>query len=409
MSQAIEEIDAYLSDKKWDKAATRIRDAFMENDLESSVKQRMAYNLILSYIRLKDPGQSQAMLNKFSFLLDAGEVREFQEAIYRLPTLIKSNEVKGIGWFRSEISMADIIGLDKVKKQITERILTPMRNPNAFEGFTLKQGDGFVFYGPPGTGKTLLAQAISKEAGMRMLIANVHDMVSKYQGESAKNLHRLFEQAREGGPAIIFIDEIDSLAQSRNSSVISSTGGEDRRIIDALLIELNGAERSNTGLYVIGATNHPWDIDSAFTRSGRFNSFIYIPPPNLKERMNLFKYYIGKLKAEKIDYLKLGLLTFAMSPADISAICNLGGNHAKNLMLSGKVKDRLLKTKDFVWAIKQTNQSSLLKEYDLALERLKEMPENERNQYKGLVKDIKFFHNNGRGRQTLCALFGMIL
>jgi SpoVK/Ycf46/Vps4 family AAA+-type ATPase len=289
------------------------------------------------------------------------------------------------------------MGLKKVKKKIYEEIISPIQNEKVYKEYGVKVSGGFILYGPPGTGKTLLAKAIAGETKIRMLIANVHELISKYQGESSKNIHTLFEQAREGEPAIIFFDEIDSLATDRNASNISSTGGEERKIVNTLLTELDGAQKENEALYVIGATNHPWDIDSAFVRSGRFNSFIYVNPPNFWDRVDLFKYYIGKLKAEKIDYTKLALASFGMTPADIENICNRAAKHFL-VEMQKKKKFRPLRTKDFLWAIKERGEPTLFKEFKLALEKLKEMPPEVQEQYSDMKKDIKFYVK--RGKQT---------
>lgn len=405
-----QEADGLMQDRQWKKASTLLEEVLEDKALEEEERKTAIYNLIVCYLKAKDPNKSQAAINKYGKLLDEGELKELQDEVYKLPTSIKSNEVKGLGWFRSEIRMKDIIGLKKVKQEVRERIILPIQHSTDYQGYRLREGDGFIFFGPPGTGKTLLAKAISGETGIRMLLANVHEMVSKYQGESTKNLHQLFEQARSGGPAVIFFDEIDSLAQSRNASNVSSTGGEDRRIIDTLLTELDGAQSSNKGLYVIGATNHPWDIDSAFTRSGRFSTFIYVPPPTTKERETMFRYYIRKLNAGNINYLKLALMTFGMTSADISDICDMAGNHAKGQMLERTDKQpfgndgdasRQLNTRDFIWAIKKKGDGILLKEFDIALERLKAMPSSERGQYKELQKDVIYFHKRGVQMQRL--------
>ena len=402
------EISEALAERKWKTAAELINEALAKSGGTAEQRAEWAYNLVVSYINLQDPMHSQAALNAHSALLSEQDRETLQKEIYAIPTSIKKNELKGVAWFQSDTKLSDVMGMEKVKQTIREKIINPIKNQELYSEYGLTKGDSFILYGPPGTGKTYLARAIAGETGIRMLLANVHELVSKYQGESAKNLHLLFEQARTGGPAIIFFDEIDSLAQSRNSSNVSSTGGEDRRIIDTLLVELDGAQKSNSAIYLIGATNRPWDMDSAFTRSGRFNTLIYVPPPTYAERKHLFKFYIRKLKAQKnINYRKLALLSFGMTPADISSICESSAKHAINAMRPDK--HRPLNTADFLWGVKQKNANALFKEYESALERMREMPEAEKEGYKDLRKDILFYHFKGRTRVILNKLLSLLM
>ncbi|MGC9132342.1 MAG: ATP-binding protein [Candidatus Micrarchaeia archaeon] len=386
-----------LEKGNWKFAAMLLEREIEGGGLSEEERKLCEYNLIVCYIKLKDPLLAQKFLRRFRGDLSEEEVKELEEEITNLPPKIEDGEIKGLRWYKSNVHLSDVMGLKKVKKKIYEEIISPIQNEKVYKEYGVKVSGGFILYGPPGTGKTLLAKAIAGETKIRMLIANVHELISKYQGESSKNIHTLFEQAREGEPAIIFFDEIDSLATDRNTSNISSTGGEERKIVNTLLTELDGAQKENEALYVIGATNHPWDIDSAFVRSGRFNSFIYVNPPNFWDRVDLFKYYIGKLKAEKIDYTKLALASFGMTPADIENICNRAAKHFL-VEMQKKKKFRPLKTADFLWAIKERGEPTLFKEFKLALEKLKEMPPEVQEQYSDMKKDIKFYVK--RGKQT---------
>ena len=398
-------INKLLINEKWKYASKLIPPLLDDGSLVEEEKAKMAYNLIVCYIKMGDSHLSQSVLQEYKNLLPEADIKELQESIYNLPTKVKENELKSVAWFKSTTKLTDVIGLNPLKIEIQEKIIAPIMHTDLYYEYGAHLTDGFIFYGMPGTGKTLMAKAIAGETGIKMLIANIHELVSKFQGESAKNLHTIFEQARDGNPAIIFFDEIDSLAQDRNSSNISSTGGEDRRIINTLLTELDGISKMNTGIYVIGATNRPWDIDSAFIRSGRFNSFLYVPPPTTKERMHLFKYYISKLKASpKINHRKLAYLTFAMSSADIARICDNATKHTLSLIIQNKINSRPLKTSDFIHAIKEMPIAPLLKEYTRALTKIKAMDSAEREQYKDLIKDIRFYNQKGTQRQRLLKL-----
>lgn len=392
-----------MAKMQWNKAA-RYLSLMMDNPKEGT-----AYNLIVCYIKLGNPINSQATLNKFQALLTPDEIKELQGEIYKIPTKMGENGLKGLSWYKSNTTLNDVIGLKNVKASIREKIILPMQNQSVYREYGIKTGGGFVMFGPPGTGKTLLAKAIAGETGIRMLIADIKELVSKFQGESAKNIGTIFKQAREGGPAIIFFDELDSLAQSRSNSSISSTGGEDRRIADALLTELDGAQADNSSVYVIGATNVPWELDDAITRSGRFNSFIYISPPNTAERMGLFKYYTSKLKVGKLNYRKLALMTFGFSPADIAAICKSSAEHALAKIMVKNKKHRDLQTEDFVWGIKQFPQPPLIKSYASALESLRGQAPEKLQQFKEMKKDIEFFYKNGQNRHNLYNIIAQLI
>lgn len=396
-------IDA-MSQANWSKAVT-----YLSSVLDAHPEPQAAYNLIVCYIKLKNPLQSQAKLNRYKELLSKEEINELQEAIYKIPTKMTQNELKGLNWYKSNTTLDEVIGLKSVKKSIKEKIILPMQNQKVYKEYGIKTGGGFILYGPPGTGKTLLAKAVAGETGIRMLIANVKELVSKFQGESSKNISIIFNQARQGGPAIIFFDELDALAQSRTNSNVSSTGGEDRRIANALLTELDGAQGDNSNVYVIGATNIPWELDDAVTRSGRFNQFIYVPPPNLKERIELFKFYTSKIKKGKINYLKLALMTFGFSPADIAAICKSSAEHTIADSLSKNKAPKPFTTKDLVWGIKQFPEPPLLKSYASALESLKGQAPEKIQQFNDIKKDIKFFIKKGKQTHNIYRFISLIL
>jgi len=403
-----DKIDELLALGEWSKAAPLIEDAIEGSTAER--KAMLAYNLVVCYIKLKDSWLSQRALNNYGSLLNEEDKKQLQEEVLKLPSKIRGEGVSAISWFKSDTKLGDVIGLKEVKKTIYEKIISPIMHESFYKKYGVKLSDGFIFYGPPGTGKTLLAKAIAGETGIRMLLVNLHEMVSKYQGQTTRNLHSIFQQARDGNPAIIFFDEIDSIAQSRNQSSISSTGGEERRIINTLLTELDGAMKENNGIYVIGATNRPQDIDPAISRSGRFNQFIYIRPPNLHERIELFKYYIRKLnKVGKIDYPKLGLASFGFSPADIASTCDSGAKHTLSLMAQGKKAERPLTTKDFLWAIKQMPKAPLIYSYKDILETFRKLDAEQRNQFADMKKDIIFYVRKAPKYKALYTLLSYVV
>ena len=393
------ELSQALEEGKWSTASKMLL-LLLESESQED-KPQYAYNLIVCYIKLGLPASARNSLLKYKELLQPQEAQELEKEIQEIPTKLKDGEVKELAFSTSEIKLDDVIGLAGIKKEIRKKIINAIRYSNVYEEYGASLSAGFVLYGPPGTGKTLLAKAIAGEAGIRMLEVKVNEMISKYQGESSKNLSTLFNQSRPQAPVLLFFDEIDSLATNRNASNISSTGGEDRRILNSILTELDGAMSKNKGLYLIGATNIPWDIDSAMMRSGRFNDFIYVPPPNTKDREQLFRYYVSKLNhTGRIDYRKLAFLTFAMTPADIKAICDSAAKSKADKVATGKLSDKSLKTSDFVREALAI-EPGLIKWYSEALDKLREMDAEKTAPYTALKKDIKFFYTRGRNMRYL--------
>ncbi|CAA9989571.1 vacuolar protein sorting-associated protein 4, putative [Plasmodium knowlesi strain H] len=189
------------------------------------------------------------------------------------------NKDKNVKW-------SDVCGLETAKEVLKEAIIFPLKFPKLFNSSALPY-KGILLYGPPGTGKTFLALACSNECNMNFFNVSSSDLVSKYQGESEKYIKCLFDTAKEHAPAIIFIDEIDSLCGSRTDGENEST----RRIKTEFLINMSGLNNYKNNIIVMGATNTPWSLDSGFRR--RFEKRIYIPLPNVYARMKIFEKYIN--------------------------------------------------------------------------------------------------------------------
>ena len=138
-----------------------------------------------------------------------------------------------------------------------------------------------------------MVKAIAGEAGANVIIARVNQIVDMYTGNTEKNLHAIFEQARKNTPCIIFFDELDALGVKRGGDDGGGGGNSSalRLAVNQFLVEMSGVETNPEGIYVIGATNNPWDIDPALKRSGRFGDSVYLKPPTYGDRKKLFKYY----------------------------------------------------------------------------------------------------------------------
>ena len=218
---------------------------------------------------------------------------------------------------RPEGGMSDVAGLDKAKQAINEAIVAPMKHPELFRGKARQPWRGILLYGPAGCGKTLIARAVAAEVNATFFNVSAANIVSKWLGESEKLVKMLFERARELQPAIIFIDELDSIGVTRSGDDV---GGE-RRLKTQLLTELQGlANESEDRTTLIGATNLPWEID--FALRSRFEKRIHVPLPDTAARKVIFKIHMeGVDTASDVKFDELATLTEGYSGRDISVVC----------------------------------------------------------------------------------------
>lgn len=158
------------------------------------------------------------------------------------------------------INFSDVGGMDAIKKEIELKIIKPLLHPELYKAYGKKIGGGILLYGPPGCGKTYIAKATAGQVHSKFISITLNDILDMWIGSSEKNLHNLFELARQNTPCIIFIDEIDALGASR-SDMKQSSG---RHLINQFLQELDGIDRTNDGVLIIGATNTPWNLDLLF-------------------------------------------------------------------------------------------------------------------------------------------------
>ena len=221
-----------------------------------------------------------------------------------------------------KITFADVAGLGDVKEQITFKVLSPMQKPELAEKYHIRAGGNILLYGPPGTGKTFIARAIAGEVDAEFFAVNCQDLISKYMGDSSKQLDSLFAEAEKYEKAIIFFDEFDSVASKRGDG----TGGVDAemaRFVATFLTKVDGFKpTANKMLLLIAATNRPWALDSAMLRGGRFDTQIYVGVPDQAAREFLVNRALGGIaKEEDVDLSKLAWALEGYGGGDVTAIC----------------------------------------------------------------------------------------
>eukprot|EP00108_Taenia_solium_P010151 TsM_000453700 transcript=TsM_000453700 gene=TsM_000453700 len=218
------------------------------------------------------------------------------------------------------VTWEDIGGLENVKRELQEMVQYPVEHPDLFLKFGMTPSKGVLFYGPPGCGKTLLAKAIANECQANFISIKGPELLTMWFGESEANVRDIFDKARQAAPCVLFFDELDSIAKARGGSV-GDAGGAADRVINQLLTEMDGMS-SKKNVFIIGATNRPDIIDGAILRPGRLDQLIYIPLPDEKSRVAIFKANLRRSPVAKdvdIDYLAKA--TNGFSGADLTEIC----------------------------------------------------------------------------------------
>ena len=241
------------------------------------------------------------------------------------PKPVSESEISKI----PDVTYEDIGGLRDEIQKIREMIEMPMKHPEVFSKLGIDPPKGVLLYGPPGTGKTLLAKALANEINAYFTSINGPEIMSKYYGESEENLRKVFEDAGENSPAIIFIDEIDAIAPKREES----KGEVERRVVSQLLTLMDGL-KTRGKVVVIAATNLPDTIDPALRRPGRFDREIEIGVPDVNDRKEILQVHTrGMPITEDVNISHYASKTHGYSGADLEALCKEAGMKALRRVL----------------------------------------------------------------------------
>ena len=245
----------------------------------------------------------------------------------------------------------DIGGLDEVKQELKEAVEWPLKNPEIFSRLGIKPPKGILLFGPPGCGKTLLARAVATESEANFITIKGPEVFSKWVGESEKAIREVFRKARMAAPAVIFFDELDSLVPRRGAGF--SDSGVSERVISQLLTEMDGIVALED-IVIIAATNRPDIVDPAVIRPGRFDRLIYVPEPDEKSRLQIFKIYTKNMPlAKDVELSQLVTMAKNYSGADIEALCRESAMHA----LRRDVNSKEVSMQDFHEALKRFGPS----------------------------------------------------
>jgi AAA+ superfamily predicted ATPase len=250
------------------------------------------------------------------------------------------------------LTLADVAGMTEVKQRLEAAFLAPMRNPELRRLYGKSLRGGLLLYGPPGCGKTFIARAVAGELGARFIAVSFADIIDMFVGQSERNIHELFEIARRNAPCVLFLDEVDAIGQKRSQLRHTPM----RSAVNQLLLELDDISGHNEGVFLLAATNHPWDVDSALRRPGRFDRTLLVLPPDAAAREGVFRYHLKDRPVAGIDLAKLARQTDGYSGADIAHICETAAERALMDSVS-RGEPRMIGTPDLEAAIAEVKPS----------------------------------------------------
>ena len=264
-----------------------------------------------------------------------------------------------------------IAGMQELKETIQLDVIDALSDKEKYAEYGLTIPNGMLLYGPPGCGKTFFAERMAEEIGFNFYQIKPSDIQSKFINESQENIKRLFDEARENAPSIIFIDELDAVVPNRNNTGINHMNTS---AVNEFLAQMNNC--GDDGVFIIGATNRPNVIDPAVLRAGRLDKTIYLPPPDFEARELMFRLYLDKRPREiGLDYEELAKATENYVSSDIKFLSDEASRKAL------KMKSRI--TKEILLETINSNRPSIslieLKSYESIRSKMEGISENTNN------------------------------
>ncbi len=254
---------------------------------------------------------------------------------------------------RAEVTLQDVGGMQHVKERLEISFLAPMRNPQLRQLYGKSLRGGLLLYGPPGCGKTYIARAIAGEMGAGFINVTLSDVLDMYIGQSEGNLHDIFQLARRSTPAVLFLDEIDAIGHKRTQTSFTTL----RNVVNQLLSELDGVGAQNEGVFVLAATNTPWDVDPALRRPGRLDRSVLVLPPDEPARSAILQHNLARRPVEGINLARIARDTHGFTGADLAHLCE----SAAELAMIDSVRSgtpRMITMRDLTGALKQIRPSA---------------------------------------------------
>ncbi|MDG5491516.1 AAA family ATPase [Psychroserpens sp. SPM9] len=342
----------YFEQGKYNLTEVILEELLEQND------SRIAYQELYCQCLMKQNNHAEALEVYKSILEDHPNYSNSEfESVFKIATTANDDDFfdEDATTFlkKPTVNFSDVGGMEKVKEEIDLKIIKPLLHKDLYKAYGKKIGGGILLYGPPGCGKTHIARATAGEINANFINVGINDILDMWLGNSEKNLHEIFEAARDHKPCVIFIDEIDALGANRND--INKTAG--RTVINQFLSELDGIDSNNDGILILGATNAPWYIDPAFRRPGRFDRIIFVAPPDAEARKSIFQIQLKDKPVKDIDVSLLAKKSAEYSGADIKSSIDI----AIESKLMESFKDGIPKplvTKDLIKAFSKMKPST---------------------------------------------------
>jgi vacuolar protein-sorting-associated protein 4 len=321
MSLAIKAIQLEVQARKWETK--------QEWAAALSVDQQAINMLMDAHRECKDKTTKQLITTKLHQWFDAAEVLKKTIASHNKevststknetsndsPTSVKARAPPNHK--RRRYQWSDVVGLERAKNSIQNSMVIPRIYPQLYHNVQLNNLS-CLLYGPPGTGKSFLARVTADELACKFYSVTTSDIMSKWVGESEQQIRQVFTTARNNVPSVLFFDEIDALSTTRSDNMADGS----RRMISQLLVEMDGIDSDNTGLLILGATNHPWDIDAAVLRRFTDRVLVYLPLENDRATMLTQQLPPGEHTLDTKQVGDLAKQTQGMSGADLRSLVN---------------------------------------------------------------------------------------